>query len=426
MRAAQAIAELEARDERRIEPGLERISALVELMGDPHLAYPTVHVAGTNGKTTTARILGRILCAHGLTAGVHTSPHLRSVTERFTFCDEPIEDDELAETYAHLKLYLDEVDRGGDPVTYFESLAALAFLWFADKPVEVGVFEVGMGGTWDATNVIRSDVAVLCPIALDHPELGSTVAEVAGEKAGVLKEGTRAVVREQDPEARKVLEARAAEVGATLHHEMEDFRVVARDMAVGGQRLAIRGLRDEYRGLTLPLHGGHQARNAAAAVAAAELILDRELSGDVLREALAGARSPGRMEVVSRHPLVILDGAHNPAGAEALALAVGEAFLWKDLYLVLGVLEPKDASGIVQALAPRVTSAFTCAPENPRAMDPDALAGACDRAGVPAVAHGSVGEALDAALAAASDDDLVLVTGSLSTAADARPRFVPT
>ena len=426
MRAADAIAELDARDERRIEPGLDRIRALVELMGEPHLAYPTVHVAGTNGKTTTARLVGRILCAHGVTAGVHTSPHLWRVTERFTFCDEPIGDEEFAETYAHLKLFLDEVDRRGDPVTYFEALTALAFLWFADKPVEVGVLEVGMGGRWDATNVIRSEVAVLCPVALDHPELGATVAEVAAEKAGVLKEGTRAVVREQAAEARAVIEARAEEVGATLRHELEDYRVVARDLAVGGQRLAVQGLRREYRGLFLPLHGEHQARNAGAAIAAAELVLERELADEPLREALAGARSPGRMEVVSRHPMVVLDGAHNPAGAETLAAAVGEAFLWKKLYLVLGVLEPKDVEGIVQALAPRVTSAFTCASASPRAMDPGHLAEVCDRAGLPAIAHATVAEAVEAALAAADDDDLILVTGSLSTVADARPRFVPT
>jgi dihydrofolate synthase/folylpolyglutamate synthase len=425
MRPSDVLRDLEARDERRIIPGLDRIRALAELMGDPHLAYPTVHVAGTNGKTTTARLIGAILCAHGVAAGVHTSPHLRSVTERFAYCAEPVSDAELAETYAHLKLFLDEVDGRGERVTYFEALAALAFLWFADKPVDVGVFEVGMGGRWDATNIIRSEVAVVCPIALDHPELGDTVGEVAAEKAGILKEGTAAVVRTQEPDAAAVLEARAAEVGATLHREGEDWGLASRDLAVGGQRLGVDGIHGAYRRLALPLHGEHQARNAAAAIAAAELVLERELDEETLRRALAASSSPGRLEVVSRHPLVVVDGAHNPAGAAALAEALGEAFVWKRLFLVLGVLEGKDAARIAEALASRTTSAFTCPSSSPRAMAPERLAEVCERAGIPAIAHPSVDAALDAAQEAAGGDDLILVTGSLTTAADARGRFLP-
>ncbi|HEX6208311.1 MAG TPA: Mur ligase family protein [Actinomycetota bacterium] len=424
MRFEDAVADLEARGEGRMIPTLDRIRAVVELMGDPQLAYPTVHVAGTNGKTTTTRLVERLLCAHGVSAGALTSPHLHTVRERLTFCGDPIEEQEFAETYAHLRHFLEEVDREGERVTYFETLAALAALWFADKPVDVGVFEVGMGGSWDATNVIRSEVAVITPIGLDHPELGSTVEEVAAEKAGVLKEGTRAVVREQRPEARKVLEARAAEVGATLLHEGEDFTVPVRDLAVGGQRLAVRGVRGEYRGLSLPLHGEHAARSAAAAVAAAELTLDRELGANAVREALAGASSPGRLEVVARHPLVVLDGGHNPDGAAALAAAVGEAFIWERLYLVLAVLETKDATGIASALAPRTTSAFVAASSHPRAMDPERLAAVAERAGIPAIAHPTVAAALDAATKAAGPDDLILVTGSLYTVADARPRYV--
>lgn len=424
MRFDEAVADLDARGEGRMIPTLDRIRRLVELMGDPQHAYPTVHVAGTNGKTTTTRLVQRILCGHGVTAGALTSPHLQTVRERLTLCGEPIEEQEFADTYEHLRLFLEEVDGQGERVTYFEALAAMAVLWFADKPVDIGVFEVGMGGSWDATNVVRSEVAVISPIGLDHPELGTTVEQVAGEKAGILKEGTRAVVREQRSEALKVLQARAAEVGAILHLEGEDFGVPVRDLAVGGQRLAIRGLRGEYPGLTLPLHGEHAARNAAAAAAAAELVLDRELGAEALREALAGASSPGRMEVVSRHPLVMLDGAHNPAGTEALAAALGEAFIWERLYLVLAVLETKDAGGIVSALASRTTSAFTCASRHPRAMDPERLATVAERAGIPAIAHPTVDAALDAAEAAAGPDDLILVTGSLYTVADARPRYL--
>ncbi|HEX6262969.1 MAG TPA: Mur ligase family protein [Actinomycetota bacterium] len=424
MRFEDAVADLEARGEGRMIPTLDRIRAVVQLMGDPQLAYPTVHVAGTNGKTTTTRLVERLLCAHGVSAGALTSPHLHTVRERLTLCGDPIGEGEFAETYAHLRLFLEEVDREGERITYFETLAALAALWFADKPVDVGVFEVGMGGSWDATNVIRSEVAVITPIGLDHPELGGTVEEVAAEKAGVLKEGTRAVVREQRPEARKVLEARAAEVGAILLHEGDGFTVPVRDLAVGGQRLAVRGLRGEYRGLSLPLHGEHAARNAAAAVAAVELTLDRELGADAVREALAGASSPGRLEVVARHPLVVLDGAHNPDGAAALAAALGEAFIWEHLYLVLAVLETKDAAGIASVLASRTTSAFVAASSHPRAMDADRLTAVAERAGIPAMPHPTVAAALDAATKAAGPDDLILVTGSLYTVADVRPRYV--
>jgi dihydrofolate synthase / folylpolyglutamate synthase len=424
MRYEEAVAELEARGPGRMVPGLDRIGALAELLGDPQHAYPTVHVAGTNGKTTTARLVARILCAHGLTAGLTTSPHLREVTERFSVCDDPIDRDDFTEAYEHLRPYLEEVDRRGEPLTYFEALAALAFLWFADKPVDVGVFEVGMGGAWDATNLIRSEVAVVCPIGLDHPELGSTIEEVAGEKAGILKEETVAVVREQPPEAARVLEARAADVGARLVREGRDFAVPARELAVGGQRLGIRGLRGHYRGLFLPLHGEHQARNAAAAVAACEELLERPLADDAVREAVGGVTSPGRMEVVGRHPLVLLDGAHNPAGAAALVEGLREAFVWRRLLLVVGVLETKDAAGIVAPLASRTTLAHACASSHPRALSPERMAEICRAAGIDTVVQPTVEAALDAAEADAEPDDLILVTGSLYTVADARPRYV--
>lgn len=424
MRYEDAVAELEARGPGRMVPGLERIAAVADLLGDPQHAYPTVHVAGTNGKTTTARLVARILCAHGLTAGLTTSPHLREVTERFALCTEPIDGAEFAETYEHLRPYLQEVDRRGESVTYFEALAAMAFLWFADKPVDVGVFEVGMGGAWDATNLIRSQVAVVCPIGLDHPELGSTVEQVAGEKAGILKEGTVGVIREQRPEAARVLEARAEEVGARLVREGSDFAVPARELAVGGQRLGIRGLRGHYRGLFLALHGEHQARNAAAAVAACEELLDRPLADEALREALGGASSPGRMEVVGRHPLVLLDGAHNPDAAAALVAALREVFIWRRLFLVVGVLETKDAAGIVAPLASRTTLAHACASGHPRALPAERMGEVCRGAGIDTVAHPTVEAALDAAEADAEPDDLILVTGSLYTVADARPRYL--
>jgi len=424
MRFDEAVAELEARGAGRMIPDLERITALADLLDNPQRTYPTVHVAGTNGKTTTARLVTRILCAHGISAGLFTSPHLESVTERLTLCDDPISAEEFAEAYEHLLPYLVEVDGRGERVTYFETLAGLAYLWFADKPVDVGVFEVGMGGTWDATNLVHGEVAVICPVGLDHPELGSTVAEVAGEKAGIIKPGTLAVVREQPPEALEVIERRAREVKAELRLEGDAFGLELRDQAVGGQRISVRGLRGEYGGehggLFLSLHGAHQAHNAVAAIAAAEATLDAALDEDMLREALGTATSPGRLEVVGRHPLVVLDGAHNPSGAEALAEAVGEAFLWTRLLLVIGILDSKDAEGIVAALAARASVAYACASSHPGALPAERVAGLCDAAGVPAVPYPSVRDALAAAESAAGDDDLILVTGSLYTVADAR------
>ena len=416
----RAVADLDGRQPTRMVPDLDRIRALAELLDHPELTYPSVHVTGTNGKTTTARLAARILCAHGLAAGLYTSPHLDSVTERLALCEEPISEEEFAATYTHLQPFLEEVDRRGERVTYFETLTALAYLWFADKPVDAAVFEVGMGGEWDATNLVRGEVAVLCPIGLDHPELGSTVEQVAGEKAGIIKPGATVVVREQRPEAQALIEARAREVGATLAQEDRDFGVEARDLAVGGQRLRLRGLHGLYDGLLLPLLGEHQAHNAAAAVVAAEAMLGRALHDEPLGQALAGATSPGRMEVVARHPLVVLDGAHNPDGAAALAEAVGESCVWRRLHLVIGVLREKDVAGIVDALASRADVAYACASSSPRALDPDRVAAACDLAGVPAASYASVAEALAAARAAAGEDDLILVTGSLYTVADAR------
>ena len=425
MRYQDALADLEARQPHRIVPDLDRIRALVELMNHPEGTYPSVHVAGTNGKTTTARLISRILCAHGLSTGLYTSPHLHSVTERIALCDEPISDEELSEEYGHLKPYMDQVDaEGGERVTYFEALTALALLWFADKPVDASVLEVGMGGRWDATNVVDAPVAVICSIDLDHPELGSTIGEVAREKAAIIKPGATAVVADNGPDALRVVEERAAAVGATVLLRDRDFRVPVRSVAVGGQHLAVRGVKGEYRDLFLPLHGAHQAENAATAVASAEIFLGRALDEKALRVALEEATSPGRLEVVSRQPLVVLDGAHNPEAARVVAAAIGEAFVWGRLHLVLGVLSTKDLDGIVGALAPRADHIYACASSHPSPYPPERVAEACQRAGVPATPLPTVEAALRAAETAAEENDLILVTGSLYTVADARRRYV--
>jgi dihydrofolate synthase/folylpolyglutamate synthase len=340
-------------------------------------------------------------------------------------CDNPIREEEFAETYAHLRPYLEEVDRQGERVTYFETLTALAFLWFADKPVDAGVFEVGMGGRWDATNMVRSEVAVICSIDLDHPELGSTIEEVAREKAAIIKEGSTVVVQDTGPEELAAVRERAQEVGANALILGADFLLPDRTVAVGGQQLSVTGPQGAYEDLFLPLHGRHQAENAATAIMASEVFLGRALSDEALREALAGATSPGRIEVVSRHPLVVLDGAHNPEAARTLAAAIGEAFVWKRLHLVLAILSTKDADGIVEPLASRSDHAYVCANSHLHSLPPQAVAEACRRVGLEATTLCStVDEALEAALADADDEDLILVTGSLYTVADARRRYV--
>ncbi len=421
MRFAEALAELEARVPERMVPDLTRITALAELLDDPQLTYPTIHITGTNGKTTTSRLAAALACAHGLTAGLYTSPHLRSVTERIAVCGEPISELEFGEEYERLLPYLQLVDARGERVTYFETLTALAYVWFADKPVDLGVFEVGMGGTWDATNLVAGDVAVLCPISLDHPELGSTVREVATEKAGIIKPGKVVVAREQPPEALEVLEGRCRETGARLLLEGRDFALVERRQAVGGQQLAVQGVHGRYDEIALPMFGEHAARNAAAAVVALEALLGRSLSVEAAREALARASSPGRAEIAGRHPLVILDGAHNPAGAAALAATLREAFTWKRLHLVMGVSTNKDLAGIVRELAPLADRGYAAKNASARSSRAEVVADALRSAGVPTESFGSVRSALDAARSAAGEDDLILVTGSLYTVADARP-----
>jgi dihydrofolate synthase/folylpolyglutamate synthase len=422
---AAALADLDARQPQRMIPDLDRIRAVADLLDHPERTYRTVHVTGTNGKTTTARLVGRILCAHGLGSGVYTSPHLRRVTERIALCDDEITEREFAEAYGHLLPVLREVDgRGEEPVTYFETLTALAYLWFADKPVDVGVFEVGMGGEWDATNLVTGDVAVFCPIDLDHPELGSSVEEIAREKAGILKPGAGAVAAEQHPEALDAIRGRAEALGIGLRVEGRDFGLEGRDPGVGGQLLQVRGVEAEYGDLFLPLHGSHQGRHVALAVAASESLLGRALADQALREAVGGATAPGRLEAVSRHPLVVLDGAHNPAGAGALAEALGESFIWQRLHLVIGCLSTKDVAGILAPLASRADHAYACANSNPNSLSPDEMAAACEAAEIPAHGFPTVDRALDAAHTAAEDGDLILVTGSLYTVADARPRYV--
>jgi dihydrofolate synthase/folylpolyglutamate synthase len=422
---AEAIADLDARQPERMVPDLSRITALVELLDHPQSTYPTIHVTGTNGKSTTTRLIEAIACAHGLSAGAYTSPHLHSVTERLTLCGEPISEEELAEEYERLLPYLREVDgRSDQRVTYFEVLTALAYVWFADKPVSVGVFEVGMGGVWDATNLVGGDVAVITPIALDHPELGSTVRDVATEKAGIIKAGKTVVVREQPQEALTVIEARAREMEAHVLLEGRDWELSGRIQGIGAQAITVRGLFDTYEGLRLPVFGEHAARNAAAAVVAFEAFVDRKLADEAIEDALGGFTAPGRLEVLARHPLIVVDGAHNPAGADALQRAVREAFTPERVHLVLATSANKDVEGIVAALAPIADAAYATRNASARSAPPEVVETALVAAGVPTTTYSSVPEALVAAEVQAQEGDLILVTGSLYTVADARSAIV--
>ncbi len=407
------------------EPSLDRIRALAELLDEPELTYPSIHVTGTNGKTTTALLISALACEQGLTTGTYISPHLDSVTERISVCGMSMTEAEFAEEYGRLQPYMERVDAGQGRLTYFEALTGLAYLWFADKPVGLGVFEVGMGGTWDATNLVRGDVAVLCPVGLDHRELGSTVAEVAGEKAGIIKEGRVAVVREQRSEAMAVIEKRCADVGTELLREGQAFTLAARSQGVGGQSVSVRGLHGTYDDVFLALFGEHAGRNAAASVAALEAMLGRALDDAAVRRALANVTSPGRMEVVGRRPLVVLDGAHDPDAATALIGALTESFRWDRLHLVLALFADKDVEGVTRPLATVIDRAYVARNSSPRAAPVERVAAALAAAGVGGVeSFETVADAVGAARAAAEEGDIIVVTGSFYTVADARPLFV--
>ena len=426
MRFEDALRDLDARQPESMPgPSLDRIRALCELLDHPERTYPSFQVTGTNGKTTTTRLVTALACAHGLSTGAFISPHLSSVTERISLCGEPISPEEFAEEYRRLLPFLERVDGAAGRVTYFEALTALAYLWFADRPAAAAVFEVGMGGSWDATNLARGEVAVLCPVGLDHVrELGPTVEAIAGEKAGIVKEGAVAVVRRQRPEAMAMIERRCAEVGATLVAEGPDFAVERRSRAVGGQILSVSSVHGRYDEVFLPLFGEQAGRNAAAAVAATEAFLGRALDGAAVRASLGAVSVPGRLEVVSRRPMVVLDGAHNADAAAALAEAL-EEFARERLHLVVGVFADKDVRAVLEPLVPLAASVYACRSSSPRAAPPAEVAAVARDLGASDVrVHPGVAEAVAEARGRANSADLILITGSFYTVADARPPLV--
>ncbi len=420
-----AIAAIFQRQPGRMVPDLDRITDLAELLGNPQTTFDTITVTGTNGKTSIAAMLASLCTAAGLIPGSYSSPHLQSVTERIRVAGVPIAEEDLARHIAYLQPFLDVVDpRHDDTVTFFEVLTALAILHFVDVPVNVAVLEVGMGGTWDATNVVDAAVAVIGRISLDHPELGPTVADKAAEKAGIIKPGSFAVCAAQEPSALSVIRDRADAMDAVLKIEGVDFELLGRAAAVGGQQVDLQGVGSTHNEVFLPLYGRHQAVNAALALAAFEAYhrFEVELDPELVREGFAGAQVPGRLEAIPREgqSLIVLDGAHNPAGIASLAAALTQDFAFERRVAVLGILEDKDVEEMVQALAPAVDHVVAVAPDNVRAGDPSRITAVCDQLGLSCEEADDVDHALDLADGVTRPSDGVVVTGSLFLVGEAR------
>lgn len=429
-----AEAALLARGRGRMVPDLDRITLLLELLGQPQRAYPTVHVTGTNGKGSAVRMIAALLSAAGVSAGTFTSPHLQTIRERLQVAGRRIGEQAFADLHADVGPLAELVDqRSEDPVTYFELLVAMASWWFAEVPVDVGVFEVGMGGTWDATNLVRGDVAVLQPIDLDHRELGGTPEEVAREKAGIIKPDAVAVVAEQSGPVLEVIRARAEDVGATVRVWGRDHELLQRVPAPGGQAVTLRVGDHVVRDLFVPLHGPHQADTVVMAVAAVEAFLGptfADITDDTWRRGLANVSVPGRLEVVSRRPSVLLDGAHNPHGARAAAGSVRDALPdAARIVFVVGVLDDKDVEGVLGPWRDVADHVVLTRPPSPRGASPRRLeavaAGIWEGSGVVVETTRDVASAMDRAEELAAPDDAIVVAGSLFTVGAARDRYLP-
>lgn len=437
-RLAETIAEVEDAllsrwPETRLEPSLDRILAFTELLGDPQTTFRSIHLTGTNGKTSTSRMVDTLLRALDLRTGRFTSPHVQRINERVSVDGEPLDDEAFVRAFNDVAPYVGLVDADQPhPVSFFETMVALAYAAFADAPVDVAVVEVGMGGTWDATNVVDADVAVVLPVAVDHARyLGDSLAAIAREKVGIIKPGALAVIAEQSPDVAAIVGERAAEVGARLVVEGVDFGVASRLPAVGGQVVSLQGLRARYDDVFIPLYGAHQAQNAAVALAAVEAFVgDAVLDDDLVRAAFAEVTSPGRLEVVRRSPTIVLDAAHNPAGAAATADALEDSFQFDPLIGVISVMGDKDAEGLLAAFEPHLAHVVVTQNSTDRAMPAADLARTAvevfgeDRVTVEPRLADAIDQA--AALAEAGEavssmgSGAVLVTGSVVTVGEAR------
>ena len=416
--------------ENRIAPTLERISALVDILGSPQLTYPTIHVGGTNGKTTTARMIDSLLFEMGLRTGRFTSPHLESFLERISINGQSIDAKELIFSFNDISAYLDLMDTKFEtPISFFEAITALAFVAFAEHPIDVGVIEVGMGGKWDATNVVDADVSVITPIGLDHMEyLGNTITEIAATKAGIIKEQGFVVLAQQSPEAAVELLRRAAEVGADVAREGLEYSIDSRAIAVGGQLISITGLRGHYDEIFLPLHGKHQASNAAAALIAVEAFFgEQDLDIDAVRAGFANVTSPGRCEIIHRDPTIILDAAHNPHGAAAIAETLQTEFTFDDVTGIVALMADKDALGILQALEPVMNQIIVTPNSSARSMsvaDLTKLANqvfGADRVFAADSLTQAIEKAIKDSVRPLSEESLaIIITGSVVTVGEAR------
>ena len=452
------------RAEHQIDPTLDRVAALVNLLGDPHRAYPVVHVTGTNGKTSTTRMIESLLRERGLRTGRFTSPHLVSMRERICIDGEPLSAERFVELYEEISPYVQLIDeQQSAKLSFFEVLTGMMFAAFADAPVDVAVIEVGLGGRWDATNVGDGSVAVITPIAMDHMQwLGDTIEQIATEKAGIIKPGAVAVIAQQQVAAAEILLEHATRVGATVAREGFEFGVLSRELAVGGQQLVLQGLRGTYGEVYLPMFGAHQASNAACALAAVEAFagvaetvsnedgstislgvgLSTEgLDQDLVRAGLARASSPGRLDILRRSPTVIADAGHNPAGVAVTAQALTESFNFDRIIGVVAVAEDKDVEGVLDELEPILSDIVVTTNSSPRAMPVEELAELAreifgeERVHVMPRLDDAIEAAVtlaDAADAALTDEaggglgnTAVLVTGSVVTAGDAQLLLAP-
>lgn len=426
--------------ENKMEPRLAPLFRAMDVLGEPNKAFPIIHITGTNGKTSTARMIEAGLRAHGLSTGRYTSPHLSKVTERISLDGAPVSDETFVRIWDEIRPYLqivdDELTAEGQPrLTYFECLTILAFAVFADQPVNVAIMEVGLGGITDATNVGDGQVSVVTPISLDHTDLlGDTTEDIANEKAGIIKPGGFLISAAQPVDAAQVLLEKAREVQVPFKFEGVEFGVESRQVAVGGQVVTVQGIAGRYQDLMVPLHGSHQAENAAVAVAALEAFLgggEKELSAEVLQEAFATVTSPGRLEVLRTAPTIIVDAAHNPEGIRVSAEAIEEAFSFSKIVVVVGVLKEKDAEEILRQLKESLgglAEEFCFTQSNsPRAVPAAELAELAVDLGF-GEENIHIAEKLDDALEwaverAEANEDLaggVLVTGSITLVADAR------
>ncbi|CAN3702086.1 Dihydrofolate synthase/folylpolyglutamate synthase [Microbacterium sp. MM2322] len=421
---------LERQGEQWVQPRVERTRRVLELLADPQRTYRVIHVTGTNGKTSTSRMIESLLRGLGLRTGLFTSPHLERFTERILIDGEPVADAAIADAWDEITPFVNMVDAeltaaDDAPLTFFELLTVLAFVVCADAPIDVLVLEVGMGGEWDSTNTADGDVAVFTPIDIDHTDrLGSTITEIATVKAGIIKPGAAVVSAAQPDAALRVIRARAEKEGATVSVAGDGFALEAQALAVGGQMLTIRGVAGSYPELYLPLYGAHQGTNAALAVAAVESLIGggtQPLAAEVVADGLANATSPGRLQLVGTAPTVFVDAAHNPHGARALVAALDEAFDIDEWGAVVGILDGKDARGIMSALVPAVARVFATAPASDRASDPDVIADVAEAADLPVTVHPTLEDAADAARAWAAESDrrAVIIAGSVVLAGEA-------